>query len=223
MRKLREGGAEKSARAPRAGVARFAVLESRWARRSALSVKPAFDLVLAAQGLPADTYEYEMVASRAALREAAIRITRSERAQVLYLACHGNRRGELVLHGGEVVSRDFLARTVALCGPSLRGLYLGACFAGRKAMAQAMFEQSPNLRWVMGYSREIDFIDSTALDMMFFRRWMDSPDRSVKRIKTIVADVMDLNASLVARDGDGLGFAAYVRQRDEIYTYKSEK
>ncbi|WP_334162666.1 hypothetical protein [Phenylobacterium sp.] len=173
-----------------------------------------FENLCAAYGMGPDGFEYEMAASPAGLEEVAARLTSRERAQVLYLGCHGDETGELVFHSGERLSPNRLADLLAACGPSLRGLYLGACFAGRRRLARRAFDRCPQLRWVAGYRQEVDFVDSSLLDVMFFNRWLNSEAQGLRRVEEVVRDLARQMPGLLASQSGGLGFKVHAKGRD---------
>lgn len=193
------------------------VLESRWEAGRNLSLRSVFDLVSACYGLGPDAYEYEMVGARAALAEALIRLSWDAEVEVIYLACHGDENGRLALHSGEQVSRTHLANMLMKCGPALKGVYLGACFSGREDLATFVLDRCPNIKWLAGYSKEIDYVDSTALDMMFFSKWIASDGVGRRRLRRAVSILRPLAAGLMDHaDGEGLGFSAFVRSKGRV-------
>jgi len=197
--------------ADRAQWTRIGVLESRWARRSSLSIRPFFEMISAAYGYGPDGYEYEMISSPAGLEEAAVRLSHHEKLRILYLGCHGDHSGALVMHGGETLSPRALAQLLSRCGPSLRGIYLGACFAGRRRVAREIFAHCPRLQWVAGYANSIDFLDSSALDILFFNRWLESKLMGLARLRETVDRLKPVVSGLLKKNEGGLGFRVFVR------------
>lgn len=200
-----------------AATTKIGVLESRWEAGRNLSLRSVFDLVSACYGLGPDAYEYEMVGARAALAEALVRLSWEAEVEVIYLACHGDEDGRLALHSGELVSRTHLANMLAKCGPALKGVYLGTCFSGREELANFVLERCPNIKWLAGYSKEIDYVDSTALDMMFFSKWIASKGVGRRRLRRAVRALRPLAVGLMDHaDGKGLGFSAFVRSQGRV-------
>ncbi|MCX7584887.1 hypothetical protein [Phenylobacterium sp. 58.2.17] len=200
-----------------AATTKIGVLESRWEAGRNLSLRSVFDLVSACYGLGPDAYEYEMVGARAALAEALIRLSWDAEVEVIYLACHGDEDGRLALHSGEFVSRTHLANMLAKCGPALKGVYLGTCFSGREDLASFVLERCPDIKWIAGYSKEIDYVDSTALDMMFFSKWIASAGVGRRRLRRAVSALRPLAAGLMDHaEGEGLGFSAFVRSQGRV-------
>lgn len=136
---------------------------------------------------------------------------------MLYLACHGDEDGRLALHGGERVSRTHLANVLARCGPALKGVFLGACFSGRQDLATFVLDRCPNIKWIAGYSEEIDYVDSTALDMMFFNKWLASDGVGLARLREAVITLRPLVGGLMdSSRAHGLGFSAFVRSNGRV-------
>lgn len=211
---------------------KIAVIESRWNApgngiQRNTTVRPLFDFLSDLHYGNHHSFEYEMVATQPALDEALQRLASSRGVTVAYLAMHGDQDG-LHLHGGGRVSRTHLKNTLRDItlehGASLSGLYLGSCLFGAKALAEFIFQRDVSLAWVAGYNREVDFISSTALDMLFFHTWLEvrneRPNLSKLARVTEVSRRLKMQVMGLCRtpeenhDPDcGLGFSIYVRRR----------
>lgn len=211
---------------------KIAVLESRWHSPSNgiernTTVRPLFEFLSDIHFGTHHAFEYEMVGTQPALDEALARLSCSRRVTVAYLGMHGNERG-LHLHGGGKVSRTHLRNTLrtisAVQGARLRGLYLGSCLFGTQQLANHLLSTNISLNWIAGYRESVDFVKSTALDLLFFNTWLEvkrehSSYTEIQRIHE-VADRMRVEAPGLIRtpleNGNpncGLGFSLFVRRR----------
>lgn len=155
----------------------LAVVESRWWEGYNSSIRGVFDLISDIHYDHYHGYVYEMVSTTDALREAITRLVRHEKIDVLYIASHGSR-SRLKLMGGskKTVSGEQLEQilhNLANHKTGITGLYLGICEFGTQKLAKQLLGKIPRLQWMAGYSAEIDFVESSALDMLFFNDWLN--------------------------------------------------
>ncbi|MDH4414118.1 MAG: hypothetical protein QE484_12480 [Rhizobium sp.] len=214
----------------------IAVIESKWngdgiLMRKNASVRPMFDMLCDLHFGNTHEYVYEMVATAPALADAIMRMAWDKDISTIYLACHGNREG-LHLHGwDQIVDRKKLSKMLLEGGSrrSLSGIYLGACEFGTHDLAKYLLDRDPKLRWIAGYQHPADFIDGTALDVMFFNNWFkhleNDPGARVRDIIELVADELKNNCKgLIStreengfepddEDAAGMGLSIYVRAR----------
>ena len=214
----------------------IAVIESKWhgndiAMRKNASVRPMFDMLCDLHFGNTHEYVYEMVATPAALADAIKRMAWDKEISTIYIAAHGDVDG-LHLHGwDDPVNRKQLSKMLIEGGTrrTLRGVYLGACEFGTEDLAKYLLERDKNLQWVAGYKHASDFVDGTALDVMFFNTWLNFAGRrrklSTRELIAIVADRLrhDCRGLINTREendyeGDneeapGMGFSIYVRAR----------
>lgn len=198
------------------GRSKVAVIESRWEARKNVSFRAIFDLLALNYSGDQHWYEYEMVGISSALAEAIIRLTKRKRAEVLYIGAHGGSDGSIALHSGETVPAKKLAAFLAKAGPGLRGVYLASCLTMNSNLAERILVSCPKIQWVAGYRRSVDYIDSSALDLIFFNWWCDDREEEPPARKIIkVCDVLSrLVPGLVGQgEEEGLGFAVYTRVR----------
>jgi hypothetical protein len=200
---------------------RIAVIETRWSRTQNVSVRPLFDLLSESWCAHPHGYHYEMVGSAVAAREAVARVAADPRCRAVYLATHGVAAG-LALHNGEALAVADLAQSLARSSrpadAPLHGVYLSACGIGTRATASALLGgktgQTTPIQWFAGYDRDVDWIDTLALEMLFFNAWIrvqenNTPGRAIE----IVAEKIARKAGgLVAE----LGFRLYARQGAEV-------
>lgn len=190
-----------------------AVIESKWAPDSNVSVRGLFDLVSEMATENPHGYHYEMANSEAAIKESIPRIARYRDCKYLCLAMHGNGDG-LHLMNGERLSRtelrNVLIRIKTTRGSKLDGVYLSSCIFGTHQLADFIFQQSASVSWIAGYSEEVDWLDSSALDLLFFNHlvWSEASTEAEK-IKEVAKRITEVAPGL-ARE---LGFGIYVRKQ----------
>lgn len=191
----------------------IAVIESKWWRGSNVSVRSMFDLVADIATRNPHGYHYEMANSEAALKESIPRIAGYRDCRYLCLAMHGDSDG-LQLINKERLSRtelrNLLTRVKAKPGSKLAGVYLSSCAFGTRDLADFVFQQDAGVSWIAGYSERVDFIESSALDLLFFNHlvWEDASTEGEK-IKAVAKRITDIAPGL-ARE---LGFGIYVRKQ----------
>jgi hypothetical protein len=195
---------------------RIAVIETRWSRNQNVSVRPLFDLLSESWCAQPHGYHYEMAGSAAAAREAVGRVAGDERCRALYLAMHGVEQG-LTLHNGETLSVAELAacldRAQRSSDAPLHGLFLSACQIGSRAAALTLLSsrngRAAPLHWLAGYDRTVNWIDTIALEALFFNAWIPHQENNTPGYAAAFA------AERLARDAGGLvrslGFRLFVR------------
>ncbi len=211
---------------------KIAVFESRWHSNfngiaKNTTIRPLFEFLSELHFGNHHEFDYEMVGTKQALDEGLKRLALSKKISVAYLGMHGNSKG-LHLHSGDIVTRTHLKNTLCnitqIQGAKYSGLYLGSCLFGTKSLARhLLLNQNVSLNWVAGYATSVDFIKSTALDLLFFNSWLDikrqNPKLSeIRRIRILANQlkfevpglISNANAGQIAK---GLGFSIFVRKQ----------
>ena len=214
---------------------KIAVLESRWhsptnAIQRNTSIRPLFEFLSDIHYGNHHAFEYEMIGTQQALDEALTRLASSRRVTTAYLGMHGGQNG-LHLHSNTRVSRTHLRNTLrdisAAPGARLRGLYLGACVFGTVSLATYLLQRNVSLNWIAGYRENVDFVKSTALDLLFFNTWLEvkgqHPRYTELQRVSVVADRLRIeargliNTPIENTDPNcGLGFSIFVRRRGRV-------
>jgi hypothetical protein len=191
----------------------IAVIEGIWKRKSNVSIRGLFDVIANIQFENPNAYHYEMAGSKAAFKEVVTRISGMSECKFVYVATHGSDDG-LSFHNGDVMKpaelKKLLVEIARTPRHKLRGIHLGACSALMEETAEELFSDDIGVKWVAGYSENIEWIDSSALDLLFYRRYLQSVETSSSKI------VRDVTARLV-EDVPGLirtlGFHVFARRR----------
>ena len=101
--------------------------------------------------------------------------------RALYIAAHGHR-GRLagLPDGSGAINFAMLVRSLRAVG-GVDGVFLGCCLLGNPANAVRLLQPRRRVglcRWVAGYRHEIDWLDSTLVDVTFWRCLLEDPRRN---------------------------------------------
>ncbi len=129
--------------------------------------------------------------------------------RILYIATHGSPGQLGGLFGGIQTKTIFKAICKA---KSLQGVHFGCCEFGRPARLRQVLEEAKDLTWAAGYGCDIEWVDSTLFDIIFWNCLL--PDEDVPgthfytRMKQFLHDVGGL--------ADRLQFSVAYRRGDVI-------
>ncbi|MFC1572302.1 hypothetical protein ACFL6M_01765 [Candidatus Eisenbacteria bacterium] len=93
------------------------------------------------------------------------KIRRSRQQKIVYIASHGNAKGMLTTLE-ENIPLAKLSKALEKA-TSVTGLHLGACSLGKTAILKKLLNNTP-LQWVAAYDQEVPWLESTALDLLFW-------------------------------------------------------
>lgn len=195
---------------------RIAVIESRCWKNSNASIRGLFDLIADINFDNPNQYHYEMAMSAGTIKETIPRIAADGGCKYLYIATHGDTGG-LHLYNGEKLSREDLRRLFRSIhekpGSRITGLHLGSCLFATDELAAFMYERPVGLRWIAGYTEEVSWIESSALDLLFFNELIKYDAGSdLQNIKDVAERLRTAAAGLI----EELGFGIFVRERGGI-------
>lgn len=149
----------------------FAVLESRWWSEGNHSVKVLFEAVASIHYDNPSAFYYDMFANKSSLKTVLDVRAQDARTEVIYLATHGDEStiGPNALNS---ISRTELRNAIvnANSDGQVKGLFLGTCMTGNAKMAKYLLSSGSKLKWVAGYSKSVDWLDGSAIDMIFFSK-----------------------------------------------------
>jgi hypothetical protein len=193
----------------------LAVVESRWERKRNYSIRSIFDLISDLSYGDTHGYHYEMVNDEHAFKEIVSRLRQTRGIRALYIAAHGIKDGIRASNGNLIDKRvifNTLTRRLADETGSLDGVHFGACWFLDERHAFNLLrrhgEGEPGLWWVAGYSKVIDWIDSSALDMFFWQQYLnDEEGTALERIHRCAANILRLMPGAHKE----MGFEIYVR------------
>ena len=184
----------------------LAVLEGRWFDGVNNSVRPVFDTLVDMLHNTPHAYFYHQFSNASSLRHLIERVAETQ-ARFLYLGAHGDGSSiygylrdegdDEALKGSDSstngkIPRRVLRRVLYDCGArnlgSFDGLFLGSCAMVNQDNATFLFEKEKGpdwLRWVAGYGGDVDWMESTLLDVLFFRhllgRTTGTPTQRVRK------------------------------------------
>ena len=194
----------------------LAVIEGRWFKKKNQSVRPVFDsLVDLLYGTP-HAYFHHQFSSAAALGHVIAHVASTD-ARFLYIGAHGDDAAIYGSIGDDEgkVSRTQLRNVLWKCWDEgvgdFDGLFLGSCSFVTPENAEYILcgEKAPKkLKWIAGYSRDADWVDSTLLDTLFLRRVLALDGTPVDRVKACV-ESLEAHAGGLCQE---LGFNVYVRK-----------
>lgn len=193
----------------------LAVVESRWERKRNYSVRSIFDLISDLSYGDTHGYHYEMVNDEHAFKEIVSRVRQTRGIRALYIAAHGIKDG-IRASNGNLIEKQLIFRTLTRRLPdetgSLDGVHFGACWFLDDRHALNLLrrhgEGEPGLWWVAGYSKVIDWIDSSALDMFFWQQYLnDEEGTALERIHRCAQEIRRLMPGAHKE----MGFEIYVR------------
>jgi hypothetical protein len=195
----------------------LAVAEARWWDSGNDSVRPLFETLAGiVEGNP-HSMRYDMFADKPSLSRIVDELTGGD-FHSLYVASHGSENSIGGLGDVEISRTELrnILRNSNAQGP-IKGLYFGSCLIGtaRNASFWLTDGDSTGLQWVAGYTKSVDWIDSSAVDMIFWSKYLH--ERKINRsrrkgkkselqmVKAASSDMKNLMPTVFAQ----LGFNIY--------------
>lgn len=144
----------------------FSVVESRWWSKGNHSVRALFEAVAAIHYNNPTCFYYDMFADRSSLSTVLKMRGQDAQTQVLYLATHGDAKN-IGPNATNAISRTEVRNILSFANKAsqIKGLYLGTCLRGL-----VRENTSTKLEWLAGYRDSVDWIDGSAIDMIFFSK-----------------------------------------------------
>ena len=152
-----------------------ALVEGRYWDNTNVSYKGVFDLIADLHGGSTNKFHYETGNSRAAIEEIIRRLSKKKSIKYLCLAGHGEP-GNIVTINKDCVSCSDIAEW-AMAGaadPSFIGIHFSTCNTINLQTAKSMLKILPARKWVSGYRKQAQFMEASALDMLFFDYLIES-------------------------------------------------
>lgn len=170
----------------------FSVVESRWWKQGNHSIKPLFEAISALHYSNPSAFFYDMFINDSSLNEVLKMRGVDNITEVIYLATHGSEDGQIGTDSNNAVTRVKFRNNLkdANSQGQIKGLYLGTCFTGKPDIVKFILDPScgTNLQWIIGYEKSVEWIDGSAIDMIFFSKLSDEyiKNKSRKKKKTSV-------------------------------------
>jgi hypothetical protein len=117
---------------------------------------------------------------------------KSLKSKLLYIAAHGGQ-GRINGLRSRINSTTILESLREASG--IKYVHFGSCFFGNDDNLRSLMDEAPHLRWVAGYRRSVDWIESTAMDLMFWRRIAvrDDENEGMRTMKMAESLYRDMN------------------------------
>ncbi len=149
------------------------VLEGRWENNRNISVKALFDLLMEMQFGNIHEYHFENFATGESLR-AIIRHICGPYTQKRYIYIGAHGQNHHIYGSVESITRTHLNNTLRdYLGGQIRGIFFGSCLFCNENNISFFFEERHgvpnNVRWISGYGVSVDWMQSTALDIIFWQ------------------------------------------------------
>ena len=129
----------------------------------------------------------------------------------VYIGCHGDgwNNDQLVTPAGDTISRTQILNRINR--QRFRGIFLSSC--NGNGIANHIAEHAPNNIWIAGYGTEVDWIQSSAFEMLFWQQVFLAEDCGLRKADTLdlVVDGVQTYESLIK----DLSFQLWQRQRDD--------
>ncbi len=173
----------------------LAVVESRWGASGNDSVRPLFETLAGiVEGNP-HSVRYDMFAEETSLSAIIADIAGKPDLHSVYIGAHGdaNSIGGI---GNATISPARLRNILhgANATGSIMGLYFGSCLIATRQNASFFLtkNQTTGLKWVAGYTKSVDWIDSSAVDMIFWSKYLHErrTNRGRKRGKKLEIEMV---------------------------------
>lgn len=193
---------------------RIAVIEGKWSDKTNISVKGLFDVLSDINFKTPHAYVYEMFCNYASLTNIVQRMGNNSSIRYLYIGAHGNDDA-ICCSGGQVTRTQLKNALSRLNTGALYGLFLGSCFFGRQENGEFLLnppsKAHPPIKWVAGYTKSVDWIDSSVLDLLFWNKFFELKKRTtpVEHIEVTAEAIKKLAPGLIA----ALGFSIYTRRK----------
>lgn len=150
----------------------FSVVESRWWPNGNHSVRALFEAVASIHYDNPSAFFYDMFADKSSLSTVMAMRGSDKKTEVIYLASHGDENN-IGPNSTNAISRTEV-RNILISNnkpKQIKGLFLGTCLTGNTAVARFFLENtSTNLEWIAGYDKSVDWVDGSAIDMIFFSK-----------------------------------------------------
>lgn len=110
-------------------------------------------------------------------------LRRPGQEKIVYVAGHGSK-GVIATVEERIPLRSLVA--ALLPAKNLVGLHLGACSVGQPRFLQELIKKTA-LRWVAAYDREVPWLESTMLDLLFWS-WIYAGAPRVRRSRRLTPE-----------------------------------
>jgi len=144
--------------------------------------------------------------------------------EVVYLGSHGNENN-IGPNAANAVSRAKFRNIIRdeNSTAAIKGLYLGTCLTGNEATAKfLLLGDKTNLDWMAGYKQSVEWVDGSAIDMIFFGKLAQEYLRNASRKKgkhtarRMAHDAASELLKIVPGAHSAYGFNMFFRENDKL-------
>ena len=185
----------------------IAVIEGKWFKDKNTSVRSLFDLISDLHFDSPHQYHYEMFNNGDALKEIVLRLASTNNIHHIYFAAHGSEQGRYGSNDEEI-STTKLTNIIKATNDGrgkLDSIYFGSCsFGNSKNLEKLLLSaEGEQIRWIAGYTKDVDFVKSTALDAIFWHEYIEAKyDKYGKQLSTL--NRIELVCEEIKRQANGL-------------------
>lgn len=204
----------------------LSVVEARWWDEGNHSVRGLFETVTAIVCENPYGFRYDMFSNRSALECVLSDIAQDEKYHSIYIASHGSE-GALHGLGNEEITRAAFRNSFRNANGNftVTGLYFGSCYVCNRVNAEFFLDAATgcNINWMAGYSKSVDWVDSSSIDMIFWSKLLTERQVNSRRRRGKKNDLeIALHAagevrSLMPTIFDQLGFNMYYRDGGGVF------
>ena len=170
-----------------------AVIETRWWEDGNHSVKPMFEALAALNHSNPSAILYDMFSEKHSLESVLTARCSDGVTCVIYLATHGDKSSTYIGQSASTaISRTEFKNVLCKANTKgqLKGLFLGTCYtATNNTVSFLLNGGGSKLTWAAGYTESVEWIEGTAIDMVFFHHLTSEYVRNKSRKKGKKSDV----------------------------------
>ncbi|MDP4199207.1 MAG: hypothetical protein Q8922_05550 [Bacteroidota bacterium] len=202
----------------------IAIVESRWWSTGNHSVRNLFESVAAIHYGNPSAFFYDMFADKTSLNTVLHTRAQDKTTEIIYLASHGDENN-IGPTANNSVSRAEFRNLIkdANSGAQLNGLFLGTCLTGNVATAKFLLNNSgTNLVWVAGYRESVDWLDGSAIDMVFMSKLAELYVKNEKKrrgkmsCRNMAHEAASQLVNLISGAHSKYGFNIYFQDKDKF-------
>ena len=150
----------------------FSVVETRWWKDGNHSVRPLFESVAALQYDNPSAFLYDMFCDESSLSTIMHQRCSDGATEVVYLATHGNEEATAIGQNEDTAITRTKFRNVMRSAnkkKQLSGMFLGTCYTAKNKTIEFLLDGGgTKMSWMAGYTEEVDWIEGSAIDIVFF-------------------------------------------------------
>ena len=165
----------------------ISIIETRWWDAGNHSVRELFEAVAGIHFNNPSVFFYDMFSNRSSLQSILNVRCNDKSTKVIYLATHGDDN-DIGQTDEFAISRTVVRNDLVSANKKkqVSGLYLGTCYTGNNDTASYLLNDgASNLSWVAGYTESVDWVDGSAIDMVFFHKLTEQYVKNKSRHKKL--------------------------------------